>query len=201
MKRWVIAATTRATNAAAIFPLAVILGTRADEKTRNGQCQRYQEYESLPSVWSGAESRIKPSPECGRSEPAISTTTVPATGTSAIQPGKLVSSEKKTDSPQNRERASVSENMPKNGRYLQRSTAKQRRSSSDSELPCSCWKFIESEGAGMRCKPHGGYQRANRYPGEKQHEKLLGSPDLESKHDQQGPEQIELFFYCERPGV
>jgi hypothetical protein len=62
IKRCVIAATMRAADTEAIFPVAVMLGRSADERTRNGQCQRYQEYESLPSFWSGTESRIRARP-------------------------------------------------------------------------------------------------------------------------------------------
>src|SRR6266853_4943946 len=76
-----------------------IFGRRAAESTRKGQCQRYQEYESLPSTCSGAESSTTPIPRLGCSAPAIKAAAVPTTGTTAIQPGKFASPEMKCAEP------------------------------------------------------------------------------------------------------
>ena len=115
-------------------------GTERCRKTKNGQCQRYQEYESVPSVCSGAESSTTPAPRCGCSAPATRTAIVPITGNRGRP------SRENSESPrngvsraQNREDAEPSQSSPATGRQL---SACPRGSMTcqpaDAELPGPC---------------------------------------------------------------
>src|SRR5579862_2171252 len=66
----VTAATARDAAAATILPATEMFGKSANAKTRNGQCHRYHEYDSVPSFCRGAESSTTPTPRCGSSAPA-----------------------------------------------------------------------------------------------------------------------------------
>ena len=59
--------------------------------TMSGQCQRYQEYDQSPTATMGrtARPRLTMDPSC---DPAMRTSAVPATGSSAMYPGKGMTS-------------------------------------------------------------------------------------------------------------
>ena len=70
----------------------------------------------------------------------------------------------------------------------------QGRKTAQTELPGACWNLVKRKYAVVRRYPDAQAKRRNRHGTEKCQQNLARTRVLQARHDQQGPEEIELFL-------